>query len=91
MHAAKKNLMVTLLQERVDLKNACLIQYELAKGLKHMHDNGMLHADFKPLNAVCMDDLTWRLIDFDATVPIGKPVGAKTSSAYCPPEMTTIA
>eukprot|EP00957_Ditylum_brightwellii_P189417 14417375-Ditylum_brightwellii.AAC.1 len=90
MHAAKKNLMVTLLQERVDLKDACLIQYELARGLKHMHDHGMLHADFKPLNTVRIDDSTWYLIDFDATVPIGKPVGGKISSAYCPPEMTNI-
>eukprot|EP00957_Ditylum_brightwellii_P083082 6315612-Ditylum_brightwellii.AAC.1 len=40
MYAGKKNLMVTLLQEHVDLKDACLIQYELAKGLKHMHDHG---------------------------------------------------
>ena len=91
MIAAKRNLMIALLQERLDFMDIVRIQEQLALGLCHMHAKGKLHADFKPLNLVRMDDGTWRLIDFDATVEIGNPVGAKTSSAYCPPEMVTYA
>ena len=35
-----------------------------------------------------MTDGTFRLIDLDATVRIGEPAGEKTSTAFCPPEMT---
>ena len=68
MDAAKRNLMVVLLQERVSIKDTQEIISSLVRCVGHLHANGKIHADIKPLNAVRMNDKTWRLIDFDGAV-----------------------
>lgn len=38
---------------------------QLARGLKHIHDKGFCHRDFKPWNIMFNDDLTeLKIIDF---------------------------
>ena len=69
MEAAKRNLMVVLLQERISIKDTQEIIRWLVKCTGHLHSNGKIHADLKPLNAVRMSDKTWRLIDFDGAIP----------------------
>ena len=88
MPAAKRNLMVVLLQERVNIEDTQEIFRSLVQCIAHLHESKKIHADLKPLNALRMQDRTWRLIDFDATVSMGTPAGTKTSTAYCPPEFT---
>ena len=66
------------------------IAADLARALDHLHANGRIHADLKPLNAVRVAS-TWQLIDFDVACAIGEAFGAKVpSSGYCPPEMASV-
>ena len=60
---------------------------DLARALHHLHENGRIHADFKPLNAVRVES-TWQLIDLDISCELGSALGSKVpSSGYCPPEL----
>ena len=59
MPAAQRNLMVVLLQEFLPLNASMRMIKALAGALKHLHDCGKLHGDFKPLNAVRMADGRW--------------------------------
>jgi serine/threonine protein kinase len=61
---------------------------QLGACLQHLHVNGFLHADFKPLNAVrTSSSHIWKLIDLDASCKLGCDyVGKKVSTAYIPPE-----
>ena len=55
--------------------------------LQHLHFNGVIHGDVKSKN-IMRSGHRVKLIDFDASVSIGKDyVGAKCSSAFVPPEM----
>ena len=66
------------------------IATDLANALDHLHEKGRIHADLKPLNAVCVGS-AWQLIDLDVSCPIGKAFGKKVpSSGYCPPEMAKV-
>ena len=88
MEAGDRNLMSVLLQERVTLDYGMRALKQLALSLGHLHDRGLVHCDFKPLNAVRVGAAqTWQLIDFDATVKVGGCAGAKSSTGYCPPEL----
>lgn len=63
------------------------IAVEIAQALQHMHSNGVIHGDVKSKNIMRIGHRV-KLIDFDASVTIGKDyVGAKYSSAFVPPEM----
>ena len=63
------------------------IAVQIAQGLQHLHNNGVVHGDVKSKNIVRIDHKV-KFIDFDASVTIGKDfVGAKYSSAFVPPEM----
>ena len=55
-----------------------------------IRDLFQVHSDFKPLNAVRLPGGAFRLIDLDAATDIGEAAGIKTSTAYCPPEMTFV-
>ncbi|KAK3265250.1 hypothetical protein CYMTET_26049 [Cymbomonas tetramitiformis] len=96
MPAANRNLMVVVRQERLGLHDVRHIARRLGGALQHLHANGMVHCDLKPLNAVRFADAgaagaaTWRIIDLDAAVQIGCPAGVKISSGYLPPEMVYI-
>lgn len=52
MPAAERNLMVALLQERMNFEVAKIMLRDLAGSLAHMHLKGRIHADLKPLNVV---------------------------------------
>jgi serine/threonine protein kinase len=60
---------------------------DMAHCLGLLHVEGMVHADFKPLNVVRMPNGVFRLIDLDATVWVDGDAGEKISTAFCPPEM----
>ena len=63
---------------------------DLAEALDHLHANGRIHADVKPLNVVRVGT-SWQLIDLDVSCAIGKGFGTKKpSSGYCPPEMARV-
>jgi serine/threonine protein kinase len=87
MPAAERNLLVVLVQERVTFTGIRSMLHSVAQGLQHMHSMGKVHGDLKPLNVVRSYKGDFQLIDFDATVELGKPIGAKTSTAYVPPEL----
>eukprot|EP00522_Entomoneis_paludosa_P012310 CAMPEP_0172451686 /NCGR_PEP_ID=MMETSP1065-20121228/9621_1 /TAXON_ID=265537 /ORGANISM="Amphiprora paludosa, Strain CCMP125" /LENGTH=744 /DNA_ID=CAMNT_0013203653 /DNA_START=147 /DNA_END=2382 /DNA_ORIENTATION=- len=66
---------------------------DLAHCLKHIHEEGYVHGDFKPRNAVRSVDGGeghWSLIDFDAAIRIGETISSKCSTAYIPPEAVRI-
>jgi serine/threonine protein kinase len=87
MPAAERNLLVVLVQERVTFTGIRTMLWSVARCLQHMHKAGKVHGDLKPLNVVRSYKGDFQLIDFDATVELGKPIGAKTSTAYVPPEL----
>jgi hypothetical protein len=63
------------------------IAIELATALDHLHTNGVIHGDIKPLNIMRVGN-TIKLIDLDAAAVINEGYScAKYSSAYIPPEM----
>eukprot|EP01043_Picozoa_sp_COSAG02_P010791 COSAG02_NODE_387_length_23294_cov_52.630610_13_plen_1964_part_00 len=66
--------------------------------IKKLHDSGLCHGDIKQRNILRVgnddgdgdgDDAEkqWILCDMDASTQFGQPIGAKTSSAYAPPEL----
>ena len=90
MPLADRNLFVAMKQERFagkeDLSEVVVLFTQLVKCVTHMHSQGVLHGDIKPLNVVRMGS-KWMLIDLDASCVIGHDsVAAKSSSAYVPPE-----
>lgn len=89
MPAAERNLLTILVQERVTFEEIRSMLFALGNCLQHMHSKGKIHGDIKPLNIVRTYDNEYKLIDFDATVDVGKPIGAKASTAYIPPELVT--
>ena len=63
------------------------VMLQLSAGLLHLHEScGAVHCDFKPMNAMQFGQ-TWKLIDFDCTVLIGRPAGRKGSTLVAPPEL----
>eukprot|EP01037_Dinobryon_pediforme_P047065 gene47065-60862_t len=85
MPLADRNMFVSLKQERYAGRNMEEVRHvfaQLVRCVEHLHINGLLHGDVKPLNIVRMGT-RWKLIDLDATCRIGKDnVGFKSSSAY---------
>ena len=59
MPAAKRNLMVVLLQEFLDLTSSTRMLRAFALALQHVHEHNQMHGDVKPLNAVRLEDGTW--------------------------------
>jgi serine/threonine protein kinase len=55
--------------------------------LQFLHNHGIVHGDLKPANIMITTDGRSKLIDLDASTMIGKPLGKRVSTAYCPPEM----
>jgi hypothetical protein len=65
------------------------IGVEVAAALAHLHGRRIIHGDIKPLNLM-RTNKRWRLIDLDAATPFGDPAGAKSSAAFCAPEMVLV-
>ena len=66
----------------------------IAKCIKLLHEKGLCHGDVKQRNLILEldNDTDPRLVlcDMDASAKIGQPIGKKTSSAYCPPELAKL-
>jgi serine/threonine protein kinase len=89
MPAGDRNLLDAINSEHFageDMDQVRAIMRQLAKSLQHLHEQNIIHADFKPKNAVRVGG-NWLLIDLDAVAEIGEPVGTKSSTAYIPPEL----
>jgi serine/threonine protein kinase len=48
-------------------ENVAQILIDMAAGLEHMHENGLMHLDFKPENVLVTRNAAVRLVDFDLT------------------------
>ena len=61
----------------------------VAAALRHLHENKVCHADIKRKNVMRQkkgNKKTWRLIDMDAAVEMGKQTSFKYSECCIPPE-----
>jgi serine/threonine protein kinase len=79
-------------KERIAGYNHPVIQSTLlssARCLSGLHASWRIHGDFKERNLVRLDG-QWVLCDLDASALLGQLIGAKTSTAYCPPELARI-
>jgi len=72
--------------EEVHWPKVRIIAGQVAEALHHLHSKGIMHGDVKPLNVMRMKG-RYLLIDMDAAAQFGEPAGAKSSSAFIPPEM----
>jgi serine/threonine protein kinase len=89
MPAGDRNLLDAINSEHFagkDMDQVRAIMRQLAKSLQHLHEQNIIHADFKPKNALRVDG-KWLVIDLDAVAEVGEPVGTKSSTAYIPPEL----
>lgn len=90
---ADRNLLDAILHEGFagkDMEQVKYITRQLASALEHLHEQGLVHGDLKPLNVVRVNG-SWKLIDFDAAANFkatpAQFAAAKFSSAYCAPEL----
>jgi hypothetical protein len=68
---------------------------EICQCVKGLHLHRIVHGDLKQRNMLRMaldqhGNFRWSLCDMDAATQFKKPIGAKTSSAYAPPELARI-
>jgi len=68
---------------------AAIVWYgsRLAKAIQHVHSRGYIHADIKLKNVIRGENKEIKLIDLDATVPIGEKLTEGCSTAYISPEV----
>jgi serine/threonine protein kinase/cytochrome c-type biogenesis protein CcmH/NrfG len=60
---------------------------ELADGLAHAHERGILHRDLKPANVLIADDGRPMLLDFNLAATVGRPLeSAGGTPMYMAPE-----
>ena len=66
---------------------ALRIAGEMAKGLAHAHQRGVLHRDLKPANVFLCEDGRVKLLDFGLAHLLGSPEAKGSGTpAYMPPE-----
>ena len=101
MLEANRNLSVISQQEKLSPDQVQTAVLQIAECCHHLHEvGGRIHGDLKPLNIVRVhsspgDEDTadrYKLIDMDASVPFGDPVGSchggePVSTAYAAPEL----
>ncbi|ETW01979.1 serine/threonine protein kinase [Aphanomyces invadans] len=86
MPAADRSLEDIFQKERPSDKLVRSMLFDVTTALRHLHDHGLVHGDVKKLNVLRVHNQL-KLIDLDAAVRIGHPVGMKFSSGNLPPEM----
>ncbi|KAF0700907.1 Aste57867_8593 [Aphanomyces stellatus] len=86
MPAADRSLEDVFLKERPDENKTKSLLSDVVLGIQMLHKQGLVHGDLKKLNVLRVDNQL-KLIDFDASVRVGHPLGAKISSGILPPEM----
>ncbi|RHY30168.1 hypothetical protein DYB32_007384 [Aphanomyces invadans] len=84
MPAADRSLEDIFQKERPSDKLVRSMLFDVTTALRHLHDHGLVHGDVKKLNVLRVHNQL-KLIDLDAAVRIGHPVGTKFSSGNLPP------
>eukprot|EP00516_Mucochytrium_quahogii_P000226 CAMPEP_0203762150 /NCGR_PEP_ID=MMETSP0098-20131031/15094_1 /ASSEMBLY_ACC=CAM_ASM_000208 /TAXON_ID=96639 /ORGANISM=" , Strain NY0313808BC1" /LENGTH=1387 /DNA_ID=CAMNT_0050656443 /DNA_START=685 /DNA_END=4848 /DNA_ORIENTATION=+ len=93
MDRAERSLFDVINTEQVaslDILKIQSIAKSLANGIYEIYKSGFIHADVKPRNLVRLKEggkVVWKLIDLDASVPLGSNLSDKCSTAYAPPEV----
>ncbi|MEB3195712.1 MAG: diguanylate cyclase [Candidatus Sericytochromatia bacterium] len=59
----------------------------VARALRRIHLDGLVHGDLKPANIRRTIDGTYKLMDFGLMRPAGQPVGLRGTLGYLAPEM----
>lgn len=73
-------------------ERAAKIARQLAEGLQHVHEHGIIHRDFKPANVMLMPDETAKILDFglarhtDSASTIAGKEGLLGTVPYMSPE-----
>ena len=81
MPRGERNLDIIIRNERIaghDIHAIIFFAVDIAKSLAHLHSKNIVHLDFKPRNIVRSHG-RYKLIDFDASTNIGKPLTEKFS------------
>ena len=90
MAAAERDLLGSIQHEffsGVDFTRVKIYAKQILEALEHIHSEGLLHGDVKPLNIVRSKG-RFKLIDLGSSVRFGQFAGeSKNSTAYMPPEM----
>ncbi|KAF0696188.1 Aste57867_13048 [Aphanomyces stellatus] len=86
MPVADRSLEDIFLKERPDDTKTKSLLKDVLTGIQILHEYGLVHGDLKKLNVLRVENML-KLIDFDGSVRIGQPLGAKISSGILPPEM----
>eukprot|EP00808_Paulinella_micropora_P015215 g36241.t1 len=73
-----------------DVKKVQEIVLQIIACLEKLHARQLVHGDIKPNNIISIGNNKFVLIDFDAAVEFGKPVGVKYSTSYCEPQLATV-
>ena len=71
----------------VDSRAIVLAMRQVLQCLASLHAVGVVHGDVKQRNILRNASGAWMLCDMDAAARVGTPIGAKTSTAYMPPEL----
>jgi len=65
--------MRSVMQSRVDLNDILSKANQMAEGLQHLHEHGVLHLDMKPENVLIAADGTAALSDFGLSKAVERP------------------
>lgn len=73
-------------QGPIALREALRIGVEVAKGLAHVHDHGVVHRDLTPGNVYLCDDGQVKVLDLGMARAFGRPTLRGGTSAFMAPE-----